>query len=143
MGSQLKRVKAHDRQLMALKLRKAGITYEDIAAQLGYKSAVGAYHAVTAALRVTLQEPADEVRKLELERLDAMLLAIWQRVTKGDYGAIDRALRVIERRAKLLGLDAPVKQDITSNGQPLKPITIIEVVKDYGNGDNPEAGGDS
>lgn len=31
----------------------------------------------------------------------------------------------IERRCKLLGLDAPIKQDITSDGQPIKGYTIL------------------
>jgi len=46
---------------------------------------------------------------LELERLDVMLLALWRRVQNGDERAIDRALKIEERRAKLLGLDAPIR----------------------------------
>lgn len=33
---------------------------------------------------------------------------IWPKVPAGDLGAIDRLVRLLERRAKLLGLDAPV-----------------------------------
>jgi hypothetical protein len=38
--------------------------------------------------------------------LDALLLILWPQVKKGDQGAIDRVLRVMERRA----LDAPTDQ---------------------------------
>jgi len=52
---------------------------------------------------------AVQVRSLELERLDVYLLAIARDVQKGDFLAIDRALKISERRAKLLGIDAPIQ----------------------------------
>ncbi len=107
-----KELDALERQRQALELRKAGVPYAKIAEALGYAHASGAHKAVASALKKTLQEPADDLRKLELERLDAMLFAIWPSVTKGIQPAIDRALRIMERRAKLLGLDAPVKQAV-------------------------------
>ncbi len=112
-------VNAHDKQLQALELRKAGVSYAAIAQRLGYRSGSGAHAAVGAALKRTQQEPADEVRRLELERLDGMLLAIAGQIKGGNQGAIDRALGIMARRAKLLGLDAPVRQDVTSGGEPL------------------------
>ena len=109
MDSQTRRVKAHARHLQALELRKAGATYQVIADQLGYASAKGAHKAVASALKATLREAGDDVRALELERLDAMLLALWRRVQNGDERAIDRALKIEERRAKRLGLDTPIR----------------------------------
>lgn len=122
-------VKASDKQLTALRLRKAGVSYLDIAQQLGYRGASGAHAAVKSALKRTLQEPADELRNLELERLDAMLMGIWQQCQNGNQGAIDRALRIMERRAKLLGLDAPTRQDFTSGGQPILVNVGMDVDK--------------
>lgn len=119
-------VKAIDNQLKALELRKAGVSYQRIADTLGYKSASGAHKAVQTALKKTLQEPADDLRKLELERLDSAAAAIYPSVKQGQYGAIDRWIKIMERRAKLLGLDAPTKADITSGGQELK-ITLVKV----------------
>jgi hypothetical protein len=40
-------------------------------------------------------------------------------VKNGNQGAIDRALRIMDMRAKLLGTYAPVRQDITTDGQAL------------------------
>lgn len=119
MQSQQVQVNANDKQRQALELRKAGVSYAEIATRLGYRSGSGAHAAVGAALKKTLQEPADELRKLEVERLDAMLLAIATQVRQGNHGAIDRALRIMERRAKLLGLDAPTRQDVTSGGEKI------------------------
>ena len=58
-------------------------------------------------------ENHEEWVQQELARLDAMERYIWHRVAKGELFAMDRALAIMERRAKLLGLDQPVKVDIT------------------------------
>jgi hypothetical protein len=104
-----RRLEAAEKQRKALELRKAGTPFEVIARELGYRGPSSAYNAVMSALRKTLQEPADEVRNLELTRLDNLLLKLWHRALAGRYTAIDRVLKILERRAKLLGLDAPVK----------------------------------
>jgi hypothetical protein len=102
----------HDRQLQALALRKDGRDYRYIANQLEYAGPSGAYQAVMTALKETLREPAEEVRALELDRLDCMLAAIWPQALSGDLKAIDSTLRLMDRRARFLGLDAPVRVDI-------------------------------
>jgi hypothetical protein len=103
---------AHDRQLQALELRKNGRDYRYIATSLEYAGPSGAYKAVMTALTETLREPADDVRKLELDRLDALLEAIWPLALSPDLKAQEQVLRLMDRRAKYLGLDAPVKVDI-------------------------------
>jgi hypothetical protein len=108
------RIAAAERARQALELRKAGAQYADIATTLGYADASGAYRAVSRALAKLTAEPAAELRELELLRLDRMLQAIWDQVIRGNHGAVDRALRIGERRAKLLGLDAPQKIAPTS-----------------------------
>ena len=45
---------------------------------------------------------AGRVRRMEIDRLDEMLLAIWPAVKRGDYQAINTALRISERRATTL-----------------------------------------
>jgi hypothetical protein len=124
-------VDALGRQLQALELRKAGVSYQKIADALGYAHASGAHKAVESALKRTLQDPADEVRRLEVERLDAALFALWPSVTKGQYKAVEVALRLMERRAKLLGLDAPTKTDVNNTGTQ-------RVIIEYGNGQTAE-----
>jgi hypothetical protein len=89
----------------ALELRKAGYGFEDISRALGMAGPGNAYRLVQQALKDTYREPADEVRKLELERLDRLTRAIWPRAIGGDGESIDRVLRLMQRRAKYLGLD--------------------------------------
>lgn len=117
-----------ERKLRALKLRKAGATYQMIAEQLGHAGPSGAHKAVAAALKLTLREPADAVRKLELERLDAAQLAIWRRVQAGDYGAIDRLLGIIGARAKLTGTFAP--QKLEHSGAIMAPEVDHEALRE-------------
>lgn len=100
-------LQANDRQLRALELRKAGWGYDQIAEECGYRDRSGAYRAVARALKATLREPAADVRRLEVERLDALLKGLWTAASQGDNYAIDRALKIMDRRAALLGLDAP------------------------------------
>lgn len=99
-----------ERQARAVELRKSGHTFQQIADQLGYAGHQGAYKAVMSALKKTLQEPADELRTLELERLDAMLNSLWPQImARNAYTprAVEVALKVMDRRAALIGLDAP------------------------------------
>ncbi len=108
-----KRITAAERQAQALALRKVGVTYEKIATELGYASASGAQKAVVSALRKVITEPAEELRQLELSRLDALLLSLWPAASKGSVGAVDRVLKIMERRAAYLGLDAPKRLDVS------------------------------
>lgn len=106
------RINATIRHKQALELRMAGYGYQDIADRLGYKSTASAYDAIQSALKKTLQEPADAVRSLEVKRLDTMLSGIWVAVRNGNLQAIDRALKIMTRRAELLGLDAPARVNV-------------------------------
>jgi hypothetical protein len=110
-----RRVTAHDRHREALELRKAGKSYPVIAETMGY-SLAGAYKAVMSALKEVTREPAEEVLELEVARLDAMIEKLWPEIRAGGKNMtwhIDRVLKIMERRAALLGLDAPVKREDT------------------------------
>lgn len=46
----------------------------------------------------------DELPRLELDRLDALQAALWPKAVAGDMAAAVVVLRIIERRARVLGL---------------------------------------
>lgn len=101
--------RAAERRREALELRKAGATYRQIGRQL-HVSGKTAYKDVQRELAVIAKERgkvAEDVLGLELERLDAMQLALSRKVGGGDDRSITTALRVMERRAALVGLDKP------------------------------------
>ena len=104
-----------ERRKHALDLRKAGFTYQEIADRL--KVVVSTAHKdVTSELKRLAKETlesADEVRQLELGRLDMLLKGLEPMARVGKSDAVNAYLKVMERRAKLLGLDAPVRQEHT------------------------------
>src|SRR5437016_4803851 len=102
------RIGRAERAARALDLRKAGMTFKEIGAEMGFTEQ-RAHRIVTqelARLNAKRAESAGAVTRLEMERLDAMLAAVWKRAKKGNLPAIDRVLSILARRAKLLGIDA-------------------------------------
>lgn len=104
-GSNSRRLQAQERVNRALELRKAGATFQAIAEQCGYKNAQRAHQAVTKAIRDLPREAAEDVRQIEVERLDRLMLGAWDRARRGDIEAGNYVLRIMKRRADLLGLD--------------------------------------
>lgn len=108
------RVQALEREQTALALRREGKRYDEIADQLGL-STTGAWKLVRRAFERSQklnEAEADYQRTLDLERLDAALNAIWPQVESGQLRAVDRLLGILERRAKLLGLDRAQEQKV-------------------------------
>jgi hypothetical protein len=101
-----------DRRRQAIQLRIAGVDLTTIADRLDYSSPQAVSVDITRALEQTtkaLQVDADQLRAIELERLDRLQAGVWTRAINGDDKAVLSALRIMQRRARLLGLDAPVK----------------------------------
>lgn len=100
-----RRAETAERRARALRLRKAGHTYDSIARVMGLSHRGDAHHLVQDAIRDISREPAEQVRELELARLDDLQRAPWMASLKGDLHALDRVLRIMERRASYLGLE--------------------------------------
>lgn len=98
---------AKQRQLHALQLRRAGLTYQAIADRLGYRSKHGAWKAVQKALDTARHDLAHEVLQLELLRLDQLTASAYPAAITGNLHAIDAVLKIMDRRTRLLGLDRP------------------------------------
>lgn len=104
-----------ERRRQAVALRLSGATYESIGEAIGV-SAPAAFKLVKTALEKLAKETdtdAVPLRELELQRLDRLQFGLWKKAQNGDLQAVDRALKIMERRAKLLGIDAPEKHIIT------------------------------
>ena len=110
-ASQSRAVIAAERRARALQLRKEGANFDQIAEELGM-SRSAAHKTVQRAIAelATLAETeVAEIRALESARLDELQHAVWPQAVAGDLPALDRVIRIMERRARLLGLDAPAK----------------------------------
>jgi DNA-binding CsgD family transcriptional regulator len=147
-----RRIQTVQNQEKAVELRKRGLTYRAIAQQLGM-SAPAVHKAVLKAMRavrVKQDQDAEIVKTMELENLDRLQLAAWPGAMEGNHLLIDKILKVMERRAKLMGLDAPTKvaatdrqgEDLTTpkrirdmSGDEIK-ARIRELQGEVGDGDS-------
>jgi hypothetical protein len=133
--SKLKLDEVTVRRTKLLELRRQGVPYDDPRVEdLGYSSPNAARKDVVRALEAHRDEEAAAVsvyRQQENERLDALLEAVWSQATQEhpvfdkegnvthheiDVRAVDTVLRLIDRRAKLNGLDMPVKTELSGPG---------------------------
>lgn len=110
----------------AVALRMAGFTYAAIAKELHEDDETVRRWVNKEMSRLHALEVSalDTVRRLQLERIDAMLFGIWRSATSGDPKSIDAVLRLLERQAKLLGLDAPERVDVEHH--------MMQVARDAG-----------
>lgn len=124
-----------ERRKDLIKLRLEGVNFDDprILA-LGYSSRNHASKDLIRALEERRDDQAAAAsvyRQQENERLDALLEAVWPRATTPspvfdkdgmqiseelDLKAVDTVLKLMDRRAKLNGLDVPVKTELSGPG---------------------------
>ena len=120
----------------AWELRIAGLTQQQIGAKLGLSQSIVSRMLARAREDATAatHEVATIATAEQIARLDRMLVALWEKVRNGNERAVDTVLRIEERRAKLLGLDAAVRKevDITSAGKAVRFDVRIPVVDRIG-----------
>jgi hypothetical protein len=95
------------KEAKVLELRRAGFTFQRIAEEVGYATPSGAQRALERIMTRNVPQAPEEFRWQELDRLDRMQVALWPRAMKGDDRAIGTIVRLMERRARLVGIDAP------------------------------------
>jgi hypothetical protein len=116
--------------LKAMQLRLNGLRYKQIGEALGV-SEQHAWRLVVGELNILNAkrlESAEQIQRLEIQRLDEMLLAVYPKATAGDMDAIASVLSIMQRRAKLLGLDWVDKQAGKGQGAGQVNLSFTEVV---------------
>lgn len=151
--------KTKETQKIICELRMQGYNFTQIGEKLGIRPQ-HAHAQHSRAMKAIIQEPAQEVREMEIQRLDMMLASLHSDYVKffpvvnsgqvvrdvmedengnpithedgrmvtyklEDIGPrmqiLDRMLKIQERRARLLGLDAPVRRTLEgADGGPVK-----------------------
>lgn len=123
----------HEKLRRAIEMRREGFTYDAIAAETGIKSKT-AQKAVSRALEKALLDDAKDLKRLQLARLEKLIEILTPALTpiktvagSVDVFAIDRYIKALDRQAKLLGLDSPVKvaeTDTEGNDRPAGEIVF-------------------
>ena len=110
-----------EKETTIIELRHEGYVWREIATMVDM-SIAGVVKAYKRALMRHPVAAIEEHRELELDRLDSLQRTYWQPAVAGNLRAADFVLRVIDKRAKLLGLDAPIKvqaEVVTYDGSDL------------------------
>ena len=107
------------RQAKAVDLAKSGHDYDAIAKEVGYSNRGTAWRVVQKALTQRIADGVDELRQVELDRLDRLLKAHWGKALAGDLPSAHVVLRTIEQRTRLLGLEDHEK------GAVAGPVSIV------------------
>lgn len=113
---------AADRRARALDMRREGMSLRAIAVKLGMNVS-SVWETIQVGLAETVKPVSEELRELELQRLDHLLAKNKNAVNAGDTHAIRAQVRIIEARAKLLGLNAPEKHEHAGPGG--MPLTLV------------------
>ena len=93
-----------ERERKALEMRILGYPLDRIAAEVGYTNRSAAHKAIDRALAAIPAEEARTLRAIELERLDLAQRKVMPGVLREDLPSIDRMLKIMDQRARLLGL---------------------------------------
>ena len=100
-----------ERNKKILELRIAGASERGIAAEVGLSDTQ--VHRILVQLIEDMNKRMDTraavMQRVELERLDKMTLALF--ANRNDPRTADSLLRIMERRSRYLGLDAPTKME--------------------------------
>lgn len=130
-------IESVQRDAEAARLRGRGWSYQRISDELGYGNRSNAHRAIAKVMAGTIAEPAEEAREFQLSQLDDMTAVAFEileannyvvsdgRIVRDENGqairdpemvlkALDRLIKIQERRAKLLGIDAPKRSEVVT-----------------------------
>ncbi|AMO58243.1 hypothetical protein GZ77_21175 [Endozoicomonas montiporae] len=127
-GTGKKRISNNELRRKALDLRTIGLSYQQIADQLGVSKSA-AHRAVVKSLEA-LQEETKKLAKLnktlDLQRLELIIREAMKLSLKGDLQAMDRVMKAIDRRAKIYGFEAPQKiSQTTPEGEEIQQGVVV------------------
>lgn len=115
-----------ERRAKVAALRRQGMRNQlQVAALLGVDNSTICrdFAALDEEYRERARAETDLEKGIDLDRIEEMMIGLWPKASTGGYLSVDRVVALMERRAKLLGLDAPTKQQFT--GDPDAPMTIV------------------
>lgn len=118
-------------QIRCYELRLTGMSLDQITATTGLPRST-VYDRITAYINGKVLPLADEVRKLELDRLDRWLMKLDAEIESGKAVArnVEVAVKVGERRAKLTGADAAIAVEAVVTQVTQEDIALAELIRE-------------
>lgn len=111
------------RQSKALELHLAGKTYAAIAEQLGYADPSGPRKAVDSLLKRVESPLAEDIRRIQDVRLEALWESAYPDAIAGDEKAREFCVKLHNARVKLHGANAPERLQVQPVGLTLEAFT--------------------
>lgn len=103
----------------AVELAVEGYSYEEIARRVGYTNRGSAHRAVFKALGEREVQAVEELRHVELDRLEQLHATYWPKAIEGDRAAAQVILKVMDRRIRLQGL-------ADDRSKPTQPMLLVQ-----------------
>lgn len=101
-----------EREARAVEMRMQGASFREIAQAVGYANEASAARAFWRAMDRTPAENVVQLRRTESQRIDQIIQALWPNAMAGSARHGEVICKLIERKARLLGLDAPIVTQI-------------------------------
>jgi DNA-binding NarL/FixJ family response regulator len=119
-----------ERIASAFELRKTGMSLREIAQRLSvsHETIRKDINEIAKQYFEEARESHREIVAMDLLRLDEMTFGVWDKARSGDTKAIEAVLKIMERRAKMLGMDA--QQTTKSVQLNVTPEQISEMTDD-------------
>lgn len=114
-ANQVRKLTIEEKKRAALALRLGGATYEQIGKALNVDNTTARRYVVNI-MNDLKMEGAEELKRIQFMRLEHMLMLKWPEVQEKKDSAMNMALAIMDRQTRLLGLDAPVKSEVSYSG---------------------------
>jgi hypothetical protein len=151
-GRFLKTAQSAERDAEALRMKTRGMTLQAISDALGYGGHANVSTALDRAVAAIVGPDAQVYYQIQMTQLDDLTARVYK-VLDGDHplvsegqivrdngvplsdpsvtlAAVDRMLRLMERRAKLMGLDGAVKHDLTVHHETEQDRELAELLRE-------------
>ena len=122
---------AAPRVAQALRLRRLGYTYAEIATLCGYGNESSARSAVKKANAKIIRDEAQALVGWQLDMIDQALHVVLKRITADDKDslwAVDRLTPLLKRQSELMGLDAERAAQSAQMAIVAVPASVVEAI---------------
>ena len=144
MPTKTRMLKTAKRRKEVIQLREAGATWQKIADTLLHRHGAEAlpsgwdkryawndFDRALGKVQGEVKDRARTVREMELKRLNRMQRGLWQSAINGDTDAARTVVKLMKRRASLLGLDEPEELDVMASTDTETIETLLDALEDY------------
>jgi hypothetical protein len=144
MPSNAQQLTTAKRRKEVIQLREAGATWEVIADTIEERHGAEAlpkhwskryahkdFQRALGKVQDEVKDRARTVREMELMRLRRMQRGLWGAAVEGDTDAVRTVVKLMKRRASLLGLDEPEELDVTAGMDTETMEALLDALEEY------------